>query len=167
MDLLIDIFEDLRLLRNIDISKAQEIKYIHNLKNIDRITINQLKTAREWIRYGEWSFRGRNPELVYQDFFPSQRQLESITINRFVLMTVDDKRDMCKRSRDEGYFQAEKDFEKELLKRTTAMENNMGTEHLTKKLLVQQQQIFEMKSTIEEQANRVDELSKLVEGMPL
>lgn len=57
------------------------------------ITREQFETARTWVLYGDWKYRGTRPVLLLSDFYPTREQIrETAEARRGALLLVDIER---------------------------------------------------------------------------
>lgn len=71
-----NLITEVELARNISIPDDQA-KYFFTRLLTDKVTFEQLQTARMWLLYGDWS--NRYSKFCYQDFFPTEKQLNTIS----------------------------------------------------------------------------------------
>jgi hypothetical protein len=52
-------------------------------------TSDQRLSAEKWMKLGDWTYKGKDAKFIYQDFFPTPKQLESIK-EGFVLLSKEE-----------------------------------------------------------------------------
>lgn len=136
-----NLLTEVELARNISIPDDQA-KYFFTRLQTDKVTQEQLQTARKWILYGDWS--NRYSKFCYQDFFPTEKQLS--TVSNALVKTHEQMAEIRRQEFERGFAEGQKQAALQQAKLREAVE----PDKLISKNIELYKEIFELKKELSE-----------------
>lgn len=136
-----NLLTEVELARNISIPDDQA-KYFFTRLLTDKVTQEQLQTARKWILYGDWS--NRYSKFCYQDFFPTEKQLS--TVSNALVKTHEQMAEIRRQEFERGFAEGQKQAALQQAKLREAVE----PDKLISKNIELYKEIFELKKELSE-----------------
>lgn len=136
-----NLLTEVELARNISIPDEQA-KYFLNRLIADKVSREQLQTARSWFIYGDWS--NRYSKFCYQDFFPTEKQLS--TISNALVKTHEQMAEIRRQEFERGFAEGQKQAALQQAK----LRESVEPDKLISKNIELYKQIFELKKELAE-----------------
>lgn len=110
---LLGVLNDFQMARGVRVPDGF-VEYLR--EHLDRVGYSSAlgERARVWILYGDWTFRGKSPELLLSDFFPTDEQVRAATASlvggELVVLSRTYLADAVRAARVEGQETARREF---------------------------------------------------------